>query len=193
MGLRLVPLYEDHVALVADNDYWVFPESYYDTTSVEEAMEYFHLYLDENNELRRRDLNKELMDRYGIFEGNTDIFLQQLEELGNSLSKEDAIEHEFIFLDWMPGKFYETGHRVYYSDGVYECLRGHTAHRGGTPWDLPKFWKKLAYENKVDEWYPESNYAENDKVMYLNKVWFSKIDGNNDIPGETDSWVTFGL
>lgn len=193
MGLRLVPLYEDHVALVADNDYWVFPESYYDTTSVEEAMEYFHLYLDENNELRRRDLNKELMDRYGIFEGNTDIFLQQLEELGNSLSKEDAIEHEFIFLDWMPGKFYETGHRVYYSDGVYECLRDHTAHIGGTPWDLPKFWKKLAYENKVDEWYPESNYAENDKVMYLSRVWFSKIDGNNDIPGETDSWVTFGL
>ena len=121
MGLRLVPLYEDHVALVADNDYWIFPESYYDTTSVEEAMEYFHLYLDENNELRRRDLNKELMNKYGIFEGNTDAFLQQLEELGNSLSKEDAVEYEFIFLDWMPGKFYETGHRVYYSDGVYEC------------------------------------------------------------------------
>mgnify|MGYP003538937362 FL=1 len=52
MGLRLVPLREDYVALVVDYDYWVFSESYYDTTSLEEAMDYFDLYLDENNELR---------------------------------------------------------------------------------------------------------------------------------------------
>lgn len=193
MGFRLVPLREDYVMLAIDNDYWNHPETYYDAFSVEEAMDYFNLYLDDNNELRRRDLNKELMEKYGIYEGNTDTFLQQLEELGNSLSEEQAIDHEFIFLDWMPGKFYEIGNRVYYADGVYECLRNHTAHIGGTPWELQKFWKKLEHENKIDEWYPESNYAEGDKVTYLNQVWFSKIDGNNDIPGEFDSWVTFGL
>lgn len=193
MGLRLVPLREDYVALVIDYDYWVFPESYYDTTSLEEAMDYFDLYLDENNELRRRDLKQKFVDKHGIHEDSFNEFLEQLEDLGNSLQKETAIDNEFIFLDWMPGKHYKVGNRVYYSDGVYECLQDHTAHMGGNPWDLAKFWKKLEHENKVDEWYPESSYAENDKVMYLNRVWFSKIDGNNDIPGESDTWVTFGL
>ena len=193
MGLRLVPLREDYVALVVDYDYWVFSESYYDTTSLEEAMDYFDLYLDENNELRRRDLKQKFVDKHGLHEDSFNEFLEQLEDLGNSLQKGIAIDNEFIFLDWMPGKHYKVGNRVYYSDGVYECLQDHTAHMSGNPWDLAKFWKKLEHENKVDEWYPESSYAENDKVMYLNRVWFSKIDGNNDIPGETDSWVTFGL
>ena len=193
MGLRLVPLREDYVALVVDYDYWVFPESYYDTTSLEEAMDYFDLYLDENNDLRRRDLKQKLVNKYGIHEDCINEFLQQLEDLGNLLPKKVAIDNEFIFLDWIPGKYYNIGNRVYYSDGVYECLQNHTAHIGGTPWDLPKFWKKLAHENKVDDWYPESSYAEYDKVIYLGKTWFSKIDGNDDIPGESDTWVTFGL
>lgn len=193
MGLRLVPLREDYVMLVVDHEYWVKPDTYYDTFSIEEAMNYFNLYLDDNNELRRRDLNKEFMEKYGIYEENSDAFLQQLEKLGNSLPEEQAVDSEFIFLDWMPGKYYEIGHRVYYSDGVYECIRNHTAHIGGTPWDLHKFWKKLTHKNKVDDWYPESNYAEGDKAIYLNQVWFSKVDGNNDIPGETDTWITFGL
>ena len=193
MGIRIVPLCDDYVMLAYDNNYWDHPETYYNTSSLEKAIEYFNLYIDDDNNLRRKDIKKIFLERYGIKENNADEFLSQLESIGNSLSTEMAIDNEFIFLDWMPNKYYEIGNRVYYSDGVYECICNHTAHSAGTPWDLPKFWKKLEHENKVEDWYPNSNYAEHDKVMYLGQVWFSKKDGNNDIPNESDSWITFGL
>ena len=189
MGFRLTPLRENYVMLSYDNDYWISPVTFYDTNSLEEAMEYFGLYLDENNELRRKDLNKVFLDRYGLNVDTSEIFLTQLESLGNSLSEEMAIDNEFIFLSWMPGKYYNIGNRVYCPDGIYECIQPHMAHKGGPPWELSKFWKQLYHEDKIETWYPNSNYAEGDKVNYLDTIWQSTIDGNNDTPGETNAWV----
>ena len=43
MGLRLIDLPENYAMLIVDFDYWIQPDKFYDSSKVEEAMEYFGL------------------------------------------------------------------------------------------------------------------------------------------------------
>lgn len=188
MGIRYTDLGDGYVQLEIDYKYWEEPNNYYDTDSIEEAIEYFHLNLDENTGLLRYE-DKEIMSVLGLHnDEEIESFLAQLKKIGETLTEQEAINNEFLFLEWSPKQTYSTDDRVYYKDGVYKCLQDHTSHIENTPWDLHDCWKKMLPKSKTEEWYPNNNYANGDLVTYSGKTYQSLIDGNNLSPDNANYW-----
>lgn len=190
MGIRLLDLSNNHAMLMVDFKDYIDPSTYYDTNSVEEAMEYFGLELDSEYRLVRRvDPYETALKTLGISVSQIDEFLSQLENLGKQISEEDALDSPLIFLAWDPGKKYKVGDRVNFAEDVFECIKEHRAHIGGNPYYLiNKFWRLIEHKYKIPEWYPDNKYASEDLVSYKGKIWESLIEENTKIPEEGIFW-----
>ena len=194
MGLRLLDLPENYAMLIVDFDYWIQPDKFYDSSKVEEAMEYFGLEISLDNRLKRKqDPNQMLIDKLGISIEQSEEFLNQLKTLSAMISEEDAKDVPLIFPKWNHGEHYKVGDRVYFAEEVMECIKEHTAHRDGNPIDLHKFWRYIKVYTRIESWYPDNNYARDDLVSYENKLWKSLVDGNNFIPVDSQGWVEIQL
>lgn len=188
MGFRYIDLGDNYAQLVVDYEYWESPNDYYDTDSIEEALEYFHLTINEVTGLLKRN-NEEITETLGLHnEEEIANFLEQLKKLGETLTKEQILENELLFLEWSPRQNYLVGDKVYYKDGVYECLQEHTSYIDDTPWDLHDCWQQVLPDSKIDEWHSNSNYANGDLITYEGDIYQSLIDGNNYLPDNSTYW-----
>ena len=67
MGLRLEVYNENYVGLVADFNFVENSKEFCTSNNIEEAMEYFDLYLDERTRrLKRNDPNQRIVDKLAI-------------------------------------------------------------------------------------------------------------------------------
>lgn len=170
--------------------------SYTPTDSVEEALEYFNLYV-ENGVIYSRTETEEIYDELGV--NST----QEVEEMRSSinaltslLSDEVAIEHTILFKEWKAGINYSVGDRIRYRQGLYKVLTAHTSQETWTPDAAPSLFAILLNPdpNIVYDWIqPDSTngYATGARVRHNGDIWTSTADNNVWEPGAVGApWIS---
>ena len=157
--------------------------TYFNGDSVEAAMEYFNLYL-KNNQLYVKTEDEQAIENLGIKTEDAIEFRTTIDSIIETLSDEQAIMTPVLFPVWQINIAYKKGDRVRYNGKLYKVIQEHTSQ---IDWE-PNFANSLFSALLIDEenlkilpWVqPESTnpYMENDKVIHNNKFWISTANNN---------------
>lgn len=190
MGLRLEVYNENYVGLVADFNFVENSKEFCTSNNVEEAMEYFDLYLDERTRrLKRNDPNQRIVDKLAINIENIEMFQKQLEAITDTLTDEEAKGLNLLFEEWRPSEVYKIGDRIRYNGVLYKCLEGNNATMETPPSVMPSVWTEIFAETVGEEipaWeQPEegNGYADGDRVIHNDIIYISQVDNNIWEPG----------
>lgn len=182
MGLRLEIYNENFVGLVVDFSRSKNADDFCNTDSVNEAIEYFDLYLDaKTNRLKRNDPNQKIVDQLAIDINSVGVFQEQLGTIVSQLTDEDALQYSLLFEEWNQSKQYSTGERVRYDGTLYKCLQTHTAQNDWSPDVAASLWSKVLTSDTPQEWVqPDSTnpYMIGDQVIFEGSIYESLIDNN---------------
>lgn len=199
MGLRLEVYNENFVGLIADFNYVNDSAEFCSSNSVDDAMVYFDLYLDEKtNRLKRNDPNQRVVDKLAIDINSIDTFQEQLEAVTDQLPDEEALKYNLLFEEWSPVGQYEIGDRIRYDGVLYKCLQAHGAQQDWAPLSAPSLWAQVLIDPAVSgpqAWIQPGStngYADGDQVTHNGKTWESQVDNNIWEPGTTGTdslWV----
>lgn len=170
--------------------------SYTPTDSVEEALEYFNLYV-ENGIIYSRTETEEIYDELGV--NNT----EEVEEMRSSINAitallpdETAIEYPILFKEWKANVNYSVGDRIRYRQGLYKVLIAHTSQATWTPDAAPSLFAILLNPdpNIIYDWIqPDSTngYANGARVYHNGDIWTSTADNNVWEPGTVGApWIS---
>lgn len=190
MGLRLEVYNENYVGLVADFNFVENSKEFCTSNNVEEAMEYFDLYLDERTRrLKRNDPNQRIVDKLAINIENIEMFQKQLEAITDTLTDEEAKGLSLLFEEWRPSEVYKIGDRIRYNGVLYKCLEDNNATMETPPSAIPSVWTEIFAETVSEEipaWeQPEegNGYADGDRVIHNDIIYISQVDNNIWEPG----------
>ena len=190
MGLRLEVYNENYVGLVADFNFVENSKEFCTSNNVEEAMEYFDLYLDERTRrLKRNDPNQRIVDKLAINIENVEMFQKQLEAITDTLTDEEAKGLSLLFEEWRPSEVYKIGDRIRYNGVLYKCLEDNNATMETPPSVMPSVWTEIFAETVSEEipvWeQPEegNGYADGDRVIHNDIIYISQVDNNIWEPG----------
>ena len=190
MGLRLELYNDNYVGLIADFSYIDNQDDFCNTDSIEEAMEYFDLYLDEkSSRLKRNDPAQKIADELAIDASNVGEFIKMLDGIINTLTDEQALKCVLLFPEWDKAAHYKVDDRVRYNEILYRCLTEHDAQETWTPTDAPSLWAKVLIDPNVDgpqEWEQPSSvngYKQGDQVIHNGIIYESNVDNNVWEPG----------
>lgn len=173
MGLRLEVYNDNFVGLVADFTYIQPSSDFIPSDSVEQAMKYFNLYLDDNTlRLKRNDPNQRIIDKLGINSENVDTFLANLNNIGNILTDNQALANPLLIATWKLDQEYEIGDKVRHVDIIWKALQQHTSNLENAPSTSEGYWTQVLPEIEP-EFTPEE-----------------KVDSNLETETGTDSEVT---
>lgn len=162
--------------------------SYTPTDSIQEALEYFNLYVQDGRCYAHTD-EEEIYDTLGLENK------QEVEELRTSLNTiiatlpdDAAKDHIILFKEWKAGVDYAVGDRVRYNQGLFKVLQAHTSQADWTPSRAPSLFATILNPNPdiIEEWIqPDSTngYATGDKVLHNGETWISTADNNVWEPG----------
>lgn len=165
-------------------------DSFYNGDSVEEAMEYFGLYLDEYNNLKIGSDSERAIDTLEIEPAEAAAFRAQIDTLIATLDDETAIEHIILFPSWDTKDEYKTGERIRYQNVLYKVLQDHTAQADWAPDVAPSLFARVLNETEdgsIPEWVqPDSTnaYMTGDHVMFEGMEYVSLIDNNTWSPAD---------
>ena len=203
MGLRLEVYNENYVGLVADFNFVENSKEFCTSNNVEEAMEYFDLYLDERTRsLKRNDPNQRIVDKLAINIENIEMFQKQLETITNTLTDEEANGFSLLFEEWSPSGVYKIGDRIRYNGVLYKCLTAHNAQQDWAPSAAPSLWAQILIDPAISgpqPWTQPSStnpYMDGDRVTHNGKTWESQVDNNVWEPGTTGTeslWVEIAI
>lgn len=190
MGLRLEVYNENYVGLVADFNFVENSKEFCTSNNIEEAMEYFDLYLDERTRrLKRNDPNQRIVDKLAINIENIEMFQKQLETITDTLTDEEAKGLSLLFEEWRPSEVYKIGDRIRYNGVLYKCLEDNNAIMEAPPSVIPSVWTKIfaeAVSEEIPAWeQPEegNGYADGDRVIHNDIIYISQVDNNIWEPG----------
>lgn len=190
MGLRLEVYNENYVGLVADFNFVENSKEFCTSNNIEEAMEYFDLYLDERTRrLKRNDPNQRIVDKLAINIENIEMFQKQLEAITDTLTDEEAKGLSLLFEEWRPSEVYKIGDRIRYNGVLYKCLEDNNATMETPPSVMPSVWTEIFAETVSEEipaWeQPEegNGYADGDRVIHNDIIYISQVDNNIWEPG----------
>lgn len=190
MGLRLEIYNDNYVGLVADFSRTENDKNFCASNSIDEAITYFDLYLDERtHRLKRNDPNQKVVDKLAINLENVEVFQTQLEAITSTLTDEEALKMSLLFEEWNPVKDYSLNDRVRYEGVLYKCLQAHTAQSDWSPVVAPSLWAEVLLNPSIEgpqAWtQPGANngYMQGNQVEHNGKVWESQIDNNVWEPG----------
>lgn len=190
MGLRLETYNDNFVGLIADFAFVNNSSDFCNTDSIQEAIEYFDLYLDESTaHLKRNDPNEKIVNKLGIDSSSVDQFITMLDSIIDTLTDEQAGENKLLFPVWNSKASYKVGDRVRYLDILYKCLQAHTAQETWTPTDAPSLWARVLIDPEVEgpqEWIQPGStngYSQGDRVIHNGIIYESVVDNNVWEPG----------
>lgn len=164
-------------------------EYYFSGDNVQEALEYFNMYVKDNVIYIRT--NEELALREAgissIEEANQ--LRQELNEISSSLTDEEALERPILFANWRTGVNYSVGARVRYGGRLFKVLQAHTSQDDWTPSRAPSLFAEILTNEDGEplEWQRPSStnpYLTGDLVIFDEKVYRSLIDYNTWSPEE---------
>lgn len=168
-------------------------DSFCATDSVQEAMEHFNLFLDNNNFLRINSESERAMDTLEIAPAQAKDFRDKVSALLVNLDTEAALENTILFPVWLANTVYTTGERIRYNGTLYTVLQSHTSQNGWEPTVATSLFAKLIRETDsgiIPTWeQPGSTnaYMTNDKVGHNGVIYVSLVDNNVWEPGTDEN------
>lgn len=157
--------------------------TYFNGDSVEAAMEYFNLYL-KNNQLYVKTEDEQAIENLGIKTEDAIEFRTTIDSIIETLSDEQAVITPVLFPVWQVNIAYKKGDRVRYNGKLYKVIQEHTSQINWEPIFANSLFSALLIDEenlKILPWVqPESTnpYMENDKVIHNNKFWISTANNN---------------
>lgn len=172
-------------------------ENFFSGDSAAEAMEYFDLYVDSNNNcIKVKNKDTQALENIGIDASQATEFRAAVNEMLVSLDDETADKNKVLFPLWSgDGVVYSVSERVRYNNVLYKVLQAHTSQSDWNPADAVSLFTTVINvvaddEDSVVEWVqPESTnpYMTGDRVKYNDNIYESLIDNNvwspSDYPG----------
>lgn len=169
--------------------------NYTPTDSVQEALEYFNLYVKDNIIYTHTEADA-VYDELGV-ENTAEVeeLRTSINTLTAALSDEAAAEHPILFKEWKAGVTYAAGDRIRFHQGLYKVLQAHTSQENWNPDVAPSLFAILLNPNPdvVYDWIqPDSTngYSEGSRVRHNGEIWVSTADNNVWEPGAVGApWV----
>ncbi len=172
--------------------------NYTPTDSIQEAINYFDLYISNGN-LYSRSESEQIYTKLGIDNRQeVEILRTSLDSITSSFTDETAIEYPILFKEWRAGVAYIVGDRIRYGQGLFKVLQAHTSQAGWEPTVAHSLFAILLNPDPsvVPEWIqPDSTngYALNDRVLHSGVIWISTADNNVWEPGSVGApWKVEG-
>ena len=159
-------------------------DNYTPSNSVETAMEYFNLYLDDENNLMRRTDETVALDELGVAVQDAAEVRDLLNNIITGFDDETAVTNAVLFPIWVGnGKTYLAGQRIRYNDTLYRVLQTHTSQPDWTPEVAPSLFARVLNPDPqvIPEWeQPDATnaYMIGDRVRYQGAIYESTIDNN---------------
>lgn len=163
-------------------------ENFFHGDSVEEAIEYFNMYL-KNNELYVQTEDAVALENLSINPEDATEFRSSVDAILTTLTDEQAVENIILFPVWSINTNYKINDRVRYNNTLYRALQDHTSQADWTPSTAVSLFARVLNEtedNSIPEWtQPESTegYMIGDQVMYNGILYTSTADNNVWEPG----------
>ena len=158
-------------------------DNFIDTDSIQEAMNYFNMYLQDNN-LYIRTEDEQALNNLGVdakeaveVRDAIDIFLATVPD-------EEVESVKVLFPQWKVGIYYKMNTRVRFKENVYKILQAHTSQEDWMPDVAVSLYAPLLINEETNEilkWaQPDSTnpYMIGDKVIFEEKIYESLIDNN---------------
>lgn len=158
-------------------------DNYYAGDSIQAAMQYFNMYV-KNNQLFVRSEEELALNEAGINSmAEAEQLRQELNEIISNMTDEEAIERPILFANWKPGISYTVGTRIRYGGRIFKVIQAHTSLEEWTPSRAPSLFAEIltSEDGEPQEWQQPSStnpYLTGDKVIYEGKVYESLIDNN---------------
>ena len=158
-------------------------ENYFSGDSAQAALDYFNMYLKDNQIFIRTDEELSLAE-VGISSiAEAEQLREELNEIISQMTDEEATERPILFPNWKIGVSYTAGARVRYGGRIFKVLQAHTSTEEWTPSRAPSLFAEiLTSENgEPQEWVqPNSTnpYLTGDKVIFNGQIYESLIDNN---------------
>ena len=168
-------------------------DTYFSGDSVEEAMAYFGMYLDEYKNLKIGSDSERAMDVLEIEPTEAVAFREQVDTLIATLDDEAAVECMILFPSWDAKNQYKAGDRIRYQDVLYKVLQDHTAQADWAPNVASGLFAKVLNETEdgsIPEWVqPDSTngFMMGDQVYHNGILYTSLVDNNTWEPGVVGS------
>lgn len=159
-------------------------ENFCNTDSVEEAIKYFDLFLDENKSLRINSDSERAMETLEIKPEEARDFRSKVDNLLTALTDKQALENTILFPVWSNNTNYKVNDRIRYENNLYRVLQEHTSQENWTPNAAVSLFARVLTETEdgsIPEWtQPDSTngYMIGDHVMYNGVEYESIIDNN---------------
>lgn len=158
-------------------------ETYYSGDSTQAALEYFNMYL-KDNQIYIKTNDEMALAEVGInsMEEATELRLE-LNSIISPMTDEEAVERAILFPTWIIGEEYTVGTRVRYGGRIFKVLQAHTSQADWTPSRAPSLFAEVltSEDGEPQEWQQPSStnpYLTGDRVIYNGLVYESLIDNN---------------
>lgn len=158
-------------------------DTYFAGDSVQEALNYFDMYLKDNQIFVKTDEELALVE-VGIksIEEASEL-RQELNEIISTMTDEEAVERAILFSNWVSGKTYSVGERIRYGGRIFKVLQAHTSQDDWTPSRAPSLFAEVltSEDREPQEWVQPSStnpYLTGDKVIYNGLIYESLVDNN---------------
>lgn len=162
-------------------------ENFIDTDNVQEAMDYFNMYLQDNN-LYIHTEDKLALDNLGVDAKEAVEVRDAIDTFLETIPDEEVESVKVLFPHWKVGVQYEINARVRFMDNIYKVLQAHTSQEDWMPDVAVSLYAPLLIDeetNEILEWVqPDSTnpYMIGDKVIFEEKIYESLIDNNTWSP-----------
>lgn len=162
-------------------------EDFIDTDNVQEAMDYFNMYLQDNN-LYIHTEDKLALDNLGVDAKEAVEVRDAIDTFLETIPDEEVESVKVLFPHWKVGVQYETNARIRFTDNIYKVLQAHTSQEDWMPDVAVSLYAPLLIDeetNEILEWVqPDSTnpYMIGDRVIFEEKIYESLIDNNTWSP-----------
>ena len=162
-------------------------ENFIDTDNVQEAMDYFNMYLQDNN-LYIHTEDKLALDNLGVDAKEAVEVRDAIDTFLETIPDEKVESVKVLFPHWKVGVQYEINARVRFKENIYKVLQAHTSQEDWMPDVAVSLYAPLLIDeetNEILEWVqPDSTnpYMIGDRVIFEEKIYESLIDNNTWSP-----------
>lgn len=162
-------------------------DNFIDTDSIQEAMDYFNMYLQDNN-LYVRTEDEQALNNLGVDAKEAVEVRDAIDTFLATVPDEEVESVKVLFPQWKVGTYYEMNTRVRFKENVYKILQAHTSQEDWRPDVAVSLYAPLLIDeetNEILEWVqPDSTnpYMIGDRVIFEEKIYESLIDNNTWSP-----------
>lgn len=160
---------------------------YTPTDSVDAALAYFDMYLD-NGTIMIRTEEEKALETTGITAASAESLREKLNSILPMLDDTTAIENTILFPLWESGQTYAVNDRIRYNGFLYKVLQAHTSQEDWTPNTAASLFARVLIEDSsvITDWIQPmatNGYATGDIVKHNNHTWRSLVNDNVWEPG----------